>query len=148
MVGKKLFDVVLNPCLNDKKVADAMIENIKMQPEKINLLNEKIELFLETQNFYLESKDLFFTKLDFAGLEYNLSPLCALIIFGHTGLSIYCLQALQQGFINYKDSSFFFAVCCNGAIDLFNMFSNNDIETYLEKKIVIFIPNSHCVSVL
>lgn len=145
MVGKKLFDVVLNPCLNDKKVADAMIENIKMQPEKINLLNEKIELFLETQNFYLESKDLFFTKLDFAGLEYNLSPLCALIIFGHTGLSIYCLQALQQGFINYKDSSFFFAVCCNGAIDLFNMFSNNDIETYLEKKLLFLYP-IHIVS--
>lgn len=145
MVGKKLFDVVLNPCLKDETVADAMITNIKMQPEKIKLLNVKKELFLEKQNFYLEIKDLFFTKLDFAGLEYNLSPLCALIIFGHTDLSLYCLQALQQMSINYKDSSVFFAVCCNGAIDLFNMFSDNDIETYLKKKLLFLYP-IHIVS--
>lgn len=30
MVGKKLFDVVLNLCLKDKKVVDVMIDNIKM----------------------------------------------------------------------------------------------------------------------
>lgn len=122
-----------------------MIDNIKMQPEKIKLLNVKKELFLEKQNFYLESKDLFSTKLDFAGLEYNLSPLCALIIFGYTDLSLYCLQALQQGSINYKDSSVFFAVCYNGAIHLFNMFSDNDIEIYLKKKLLFLYP-IHIVS--
>nr|XP_034333304.1 uncharacterized protein LOC117691389 isoform X1 [Crassostrea gigas]XP_034333305.1 uncharacterized protein LOC117691389 isoform X2 [Crassostrea gigas] len=129
IVGKDIFDVVLNPCLKVKKVVDAMKKNIELQQEKINLLLVKTDITLEKQN-----PDLRFTKLDFAGLENKLSPLCALIIFGHTDLSLHCLQALQQCSINFKDSSIFSAVCCNGAIKLFNMFSKEDIDTYLTEK--------------
>lgn len=50
---------------------------------------------------------MYFTKLDFAGLESELSPLCALIIFDHTDLSLCCLQTLQKLSITSKTVMFF-----------------------------------------
>lgn len=66
-------------------------------------------------------------------------------MFSHADLSIYCLKALQQLPSNLKDSSVFFAVCCNGAIDLLNMFSNDDIKTYLNEECLYLYP-IHIVS--
>lgn len=45
IVGKRLLDAVLNPCLKDKKVAGAMIKNIEKQRNKIIEL-----LLLKTKN--------------------------------------------------------------------------------------------------
>lgn len=56
-----------------------------------------------------------------------------MIVFCHTDLSLYCLNALQQLPGNFKDNSLFSAVCCNGAIDLFHMFQKDDIKTYLKE---------------
>lgn len=69
IVGKKVFDVVLNPCLNNGKLADAVIKNIKKQQEKIKMLLVKKELLLEKQNFNQESKDLLFFKDRLCGFE-------------------------------------------------------------------------------
>lgn len=149
IVGKKIFDVVLNPFLKDKKVADALIKNIEKDKTKIETLFVKLfvekELLLEKHNFNGKSKEFFFSKLDFLSLNCNVSPVCALIVFSHTDLSIYCLKALQQFPSNLKDSSVFFAVCCNGAIDLFNMFSEDSIKSYLKEKCGYLYP-IHIVS--
>lgn len=79
-------------------------------------------------------------------MNLYVSPVCALIVFSHVDLSIFCLKALQQLPSNFKDSSVFFAVCCNGAIDLLNMFSEDDIKTYLRERCGYFYP-IHIVSV-
>lgn len=94
---------------------------------------KKTKISLEKQNYNGKLDHMYFTKLDFAGLESELSPLCALIIFDHTDLSLCCLQTLQKLSINFKDSYVFFAVCCNGTKDMLNVFSNDDIKIYLTK---------------
>lgn len=64
IVGEKIFDVVLNPLLKDKKVADALIKNIEKDKTKIESLFVKLfvekELLLEKQNFNGKSKEFFF----------------------------------------------------------------------------------------
>lgn len=66
IVGKKIFDVVLNPLLKDKKVADALIRNIEKDKTKIETLFVKLfvekELLLEKHNFNGKSKEFFFFK--------------------------------------------------------------------------------------
>eukprot|EP00105_Crassostrea_gigas_P037348 XP_019921496.1 PREDICTED: uncharacterized protein LOC105325316 isoform X1 [Crassostrea gigas] len=149
VVGANIFDVVLNPLLKDKKVADALIKNIEKDKAKIKTLFVKVfvkeKLRLQKQNVE-KSKEFFFSKLDFLNLNSYVSPVCALIVFSHVDLSIYCLKALQQLHSNFKDSSVFFAVCCNGAIDLLNMFSEDDIKTYLRERCGYLYP-IHIVSV-
>lgn len=150
IVGEKIFDVVLNPLLKDKKVADALINNIKKDKTKIETLFVKIsvekKLLLENQNFNEKSKGFLFSKLDFLSLNCTVSPACALIVFSHADLSIYCLQVLQQLPRYFKDSSVFFAVCCNSKTDLFNMFSKDEIKTCLKEKWGYLYP-IHIVSV-
>nr|XP_034332339.1 uncharacterized protein LOC105325316 isoform X2 [Crassostrea gigas]XP_034332340.1 uncharacterized protein LOC105325316 isoform X3 [Crassostrea gigas] len=149
VVGANIFDVVLNPLLKDKKVADALIKNIEKDKAKIKTLFVKLfveeKLRLEKQNVE-KSKEFFFSKLDFLNLNSYVSPVCALIVFSHVDLSIYCLKALQQLHSNFKDCSVFLTVCCNGAIDLLNMFSEDDIKTYLRERWGYFYP-IHIVSV-
>lgn len=66
IVGKKIFDVVLNPLLKDKKVADALIKNIEKDKTKIETLFVKLfvekELLLEKHNFNGKSKEFFFLQ--------------------------------------------------------------------------------------
>lgn len=146
IVGKRLFDVALNPCLKVKKVVDAMIKNIEMHQDKIKLLLVKTDISLEIQNFSQKSHHWCFTKLDFLSLNCYVSPVCALIVFSHADLYNYCLKTVQQLSINFKDTSVFFAVCCSGAIDLFNMFSEDEILKFLKEKWGYLYP-IHIVSV-
>lgn len=88
IVGENLFDVVLNPCLKKKNVLDALINDIEKHKEKFEKLLLKKEFLFEKRKFDQESKELFFSKLDFVGLICNISPVCALIVFCHTDLSL------------------------------------------------------------
>lgn len=83
-----------------------MIKNIEMQQEKNRYL-KKTKISLEKQNYNGKLDHMYFTKLDFAGLESELSPFCALIIFDHTDLSLCCLQTLQKLSITSKTVMFF-----------------------------------------
>lgn len=51
IVGEKIFDVVLNFLLKDKKVVDVLIKNIEKDEIKIKILF--VELFVEKE-FFLE----------------------------------------------------------------------------------------------
>lgn len=112
VVGANIFDVVLNPLLKNKKVAHALIKNIKKNKAKIETLFVKVfvreKLWLEKHNFNEKSEMFSFSKLDFLNLNLLVSPVCALIVFSHVDLSIFCLKALQQLPSKFKDSSLFF----------------------------------------
>lgn len=123
IVGEHLFEVVLNPCLKNKNVADTLIKNLKNHPDKMNMLRVSKQLNIAKQHFIQESKDLIYSKLDFLSFNCAVTPFCALIVFSNTDLSLYCFEALQP----YIPDYFFFAVCCNGSKDLFNLFSKDKV---------------------
>lgn len=69
VVGANIFDVVLNPLLKDKKVADALIKKIEEDKAKFETLFVKLsvkeKLRLEKQNFAEKSEKFFFLNLTF-----------------------------------------------------------------------------------
>lgn len=87
--GERLLDVVLNPCLRNKKVIEVFTKELGDHPEKLKMLAERKELKIEQQQAY---KNLLLSKLAFVSLENEISPLFALIVFCHTDLSLYCLK--------------------------------------------------------
>lgn len=138
--GERLLDVVLNPCLRNKKVIEVFTKELGDHPEKLKMLAERKELKIEQQQAY---KNLLLSKLAFVSLENEISPLFALIVFCHTDLSLYCLKQMSSELL---DSSLFSAVCCNGSIDLFNLFSKEHVEKFLTNRWKLFYP-LHIVSV-
>lgn len=59
-------------------------------------------MLLETKSLYIKKQDIIvsknfsLSKLAFLGLKKEISPLFALIVFGHTKLSFYCLENLKE----------------------------------------------------
>lgn len=123
IVGENLFEVVLNPCLKNKKVAATLIKILKNHPDKMNMLRVSKQLNIAKQHFIQESKDLIYSKLDFLSFNCAVTPICALIVFSNTDLSLYFFEALQPRIPDY----FFFAVCCNGSKVLFNLFPKDKV---------------------
>lgn len=152
-LGKRLFDelfgnrflhVVLNPCLTNENIAKILIKEFRDHPEKIELLLNKTELLNEEQKID-QAENLYFSKLSFLKLKNRLSPLCALIVFCNTHLSLHCLKALKQMQKDITDNSLYFAVCCNGSLDLLHLFSKDQLKGYMTKKWIGFSP-IHIVS--
>lgn len=92
LFGERLLDVVLNPCLRNKKVIEVLKNKIEDHPENQKMLLETKELTIDKQDLERTTKSLQMSKLEFVELENKLSPLCALIAFCHTQLSEYCLN--------------------------------------------------------
>lgn len=122
--GERFLDVVLNPCLMNKKIIALLIKNLEDDHTKLQMLVEKKEVKIDKQELNQTSKTLHFSELAFVHFENEVSVLFTLILFGHTDLSLYCLEKLQKVQANSLDSSLFSAVCCNGSQDLFDYFLN------------------------
>ncbi|XP_065925462.1 uncharacterized protein [Magallana gigas] len=134
--GDRLLDVVLNPCMRNEKVATCFIQKLKDNPEKLHnlLAAKKFHMKFRKQEHYEELKQLFGSKLGFLYYEDEAHILSAIIVFCHTNVSKHCLETLQRMRHSLKDTSLFSAVCCNGSIDLFNVFPKEQIKWFLVKK--------------
>ncbi|XP_065925447.1 uncharacterized protein [Magallana gigas] len=134
--GDRLLDVVLNPCVRNEKVAKCFIQKLKDSPEKWhNLLAKKqLQEKFRREKENQELKQSFGSKLWFLYEEDKVQILSAIIVFCHTNISKHCLETLQQMRNSLKDTSFFSAVCCNGSIDLFNVFPKEEVKWFLVKK--------------
>lgn len=153
-LGKRLFediftehvlDVVLNPCLKNEKITKLFIEELSRQPEKIKMLLEKKQLQYDSQKFDKTSKQ-FFSKHFFVNTKDGISPFLALVIFRHTDIFTYCLYELTKMNICINHSELFSAVCCNGSIDISDMYPKESVKTLMYVKWVTFYP-VHIVSV-
>lgn len=107
----------------------------------------KISKMSEEKQFHVQEKEIhqatypnISSKLAFIRMSNGISPLCALIVFCHTQLSSFCLNALKKLQNNFKGSNLFTAVCSNGDTHLFNMFLENDVTEYLTEKWGHFYP--------
>ena len=131
--GERLLDVVLNPCLQNENVKRVFEEKLKNNSEMQQMLLKKIELQTDQKELHQTSKNLNLSKLAFVHLENEVSCLFTLIVFSHTDLSLHCLKILQEKQVNLTGCSLFPAVCCNGSVELFNWFLNNNSECLTEK---------------
>lgn len=132
--GERVLDVVLNPCLRNKDVINVFIKELESKPKNLEMLLERIKINFDQQAAEQPSTRVYISKLDLLGMKETISPLNAIIIFCDTRLSIHCLKAVQK-MPNYtKEHSLFSSVCCNGSMDLFALFENNEIREYLSEK--------------
>lgn len=138
--GDRMLDVVLNPCLRNKEMTFFFIKELKNHPEVLQLLLAEQEIHIEKQCHQLKISLPLFSKLEFLFSRTEVSPLCALIILGHTDLPLFCLKTLKQMRVDFSKCSLFSAVCCNGSINLFKMFVKDHKEECLTAKWNIFSP--------
>lgn len=144
--GERILDVVLNPCLMNEKVAKIFIEELKHHPKKIQMLLDKKELKIGKHALKQATKPFFLSKLAFLDMENEISALCALIVFCHPHISLYCLKILKKLQTDITDISLFSGVCCNGSLELFKVFLDHQVKELLTKKWGNFYP-IHIVSV-
>lgn len=143
---ENLLDVVLNPCLRNKEVYQALINEIEHDFEKIYKLLERRKINIDEQKYDWTMKNSFMTEVSFVVLEHEISPLFALIAFCHTELSEWCLKTLIEKQPCCMSNYLFFAVCSNGSRTLLNMFSKDDTREYLKEKFGNLYP-IHIVSI-
>lgn len=133
ILGVDLLEVVLNPCLKNKGVYEVFERRIEKDPEKLHQFLEKKIIKAEKQKTSQAISKSFLTDITFLSLEEKISPLFALITFCHTEVSLHCLQSLEDKQDVFMNSCLFSAVCCNGSIDLLNIFSKK-IDKFLNEK--------------
>lgn len=144
--GNRLLEVVLNPCLKNKKIANMFNEKFEHHPEKLKLLLDKIEAQIEKKEVNWNSKQVLLSKIDFLSSKKGASPLIAILVFCDITISLYCLKALQQKSHHLNGHGVLSAVCCNGSMDLFSFFKKNFVKESLSQKWHSFYP-IHFVSV-
>lgn len=144
--GNSFLDTVQNPCLKNQKVIEIIKKKIKENQETLKMLSDKRFLKIDNQTINEPTKKMFFSRLSFVKSEIEVTPLFALIAFGHTDLSQYCLKHLQEMQTNIEGYSLFTAVCCNGSIDLFNFIYKGETEKLKTEEYVHLSP-IHIVSV-
>lgn len=139
LLGEHFLDVVLHPCLKNEIMITVLIKQLNIHPENLRLLLERKELSTEKQELN-QSGEFYVTKLSILKLQNKISPLCALIVYSHTQLSFHVLKTLRQMQRAIQDDFLFSAVCCNGSLDLFNLFSKKQLKKILAEKWEIFHP--------
>nr|XP_034330309.1 uncharacterized protein LOC117690361 isoform X1 [Crassostrea gigas] len=148
-LGKRFFaeifkdqflEVVLNPWLKNTKVMKVLITELKNHPEKLPLLLKEVFPIDKQNSLQVNSRTPMLSKLAFLFLRDKISPLCALIVFGHTNLSLHCLKKLKKIKTNFVGYSLFSAVCCNGSTILVDIFLKDHVDEYLMEKWDVFYP--------
>lgn len=132
--GKHLIDVVINPCLKNEKVIETFKRSINDQPEKY--MRMLLTRYINSSGTKKLAQSSLCSKLDFLTQENEISPLFALIAFGHTDLSLFCLNYLQnmEIEIDLTDSFLFSAVCFSGSMEIFHMLSKDLVGLSLTEK--------------
>eukprot|EP00105_Crassostrea_gigas_P034772 XP_019918920.1 PREDICTED: ankyrin-3-like isoform X2 [Crassostrea gigas] len=133
LFGERLLDVVLNPCLRNKKLVNVLGEKIADHPEILHMFLEKKKLLINEQEFDQTSKNFLLTKTSFLNFENEVSPLFCLIVFCHTQLLKNCLHSLQQMQTFVLSKYYIPAVCCNGSTELFNNGFKDQAKEFLCK---------------
>nr|XP_034330312.1 putative ankyrin repeat protein RF_0381 isoform X2 [Crassostrea gigas] len=148
-LGKRFFaeifkdqflEVVLNPWLKNKKVMKLLITELKNHPEKLPLLLKEVFHIDKQNSLQINLRTSMLSELAFLSLRYKISPLCALIVCGHTNLSLHFLKALKKMNTVFVGQFLFPAVCYNGSTTLFDMFLKEHFNKYLMEKWDVFYP--------
>lgn len=137
ILTERLLDVVLDPCIRNEVVIDIFKEEIEQNPEQIlleqQMKNAKMQTS-EVEKRKMSPYRLPTSKLSIFMIDNEILPLSALIAFCHNDLSLFCLKTLEKNKINISKKSIFFAVCCNGSVEMFKMFPKEKARQYLTER--------------
>ncbi|XP_055998791.1 ankyrin-1-like [Ostrea edulis] len=120
-----LLDVVLNPCLQNKKVIESFIKHLEKEIDVSLDLKRKLVKVDEYEFGKLKENNLI-SRLGFFLTQEEVTPLSALIIFCHDEIALSCLKNYQ---LSDKFSTFA-SICANGNTTLY--------DVYLQKYAVEF----------
>ena len=90
----RFIEVVLNPCLRDKKVTDLFIE--RMNNDSLKMIVKLLKLKSTKLEANYLTKENWFSRIDFIYLFEEVSPLFALIVFRHDMLVRFFLKKLKK----------------------------------------------------
>lgn len=125
------IEVILHPALRDKRLIKVLLEKFEIHPKKLqDLLLTKKSMYDDHKQYWPITDDTM-SKLAFVALENEFSPLCALVAFCHSELSVYCFKTLYQSKTDSIGKYLIPAVCCNGSKDFLDMFSDESIKDSL-----------------
>uniref|UniRef100_A0A8W8NY75 Novel STAND NTPase 3 domain-containing protein n=4 Tax=Magallana gigas TaxID=29159 RepID=A0A8W8NY75_MAGGI len=125
------IEVILHPALRDKRLIKVLLEKFKRHPKKLQELLQTKKSMYDDHKQYWPITDDTMPKLAFVALENEFSPLCSLVAFCHSELSIYCLKTLYQSKTDSIGKNLISAVCCNGSKGFLEMFSDESIKDSL-----------------
>lgn len=147
ILGENFLNVILNPCLRNQTIISLIIEKLEKRPKTLEMLIKTKDIKTENQKLTETTNKLLLTRLSVLESECEVSPLFALITFGHTELSQFCLKHLQDMQTLIEGNSLLLAVCCNGSIDLFNIIYDGQTDQNLIKEKWEYLCPIHIVSV-
>lgn len=142
ILGERLFkaifeecyiEVILYPALKDKRLIKVLREEFERHPEKLQELLQNKKSVYDNHKLYWPITDDTVSKLAFVNLENVFSPLCALVAFCHTDLSLYCFHALRKSKSDLIGTNLVSAVCCNGSTDFLKMFPDKYVKHFLKE---------------
>ncbi|XP_052695974.1 uncharacterized protein LOC128174462 [Crassostrea angulata] len=125
------IEVILHPALRDKRLIKVLQKEFERDPEKLQGLLQTKKSMYDYHKQYWPITDDTLSKLGLVALEKKISPLCALVAFCHTDLSLHCFHALRQLKTELIGISIVSAVCCNGSKDFFKLLPNDYIKDSL-----------------
>ncbi|XP_065924973.1 uncharacterized protein [Magallana gigas] len=125
------IEVILHPALRDKRLIEVLQKQFERHPKKLHELLQTKKSMYDDHKQYWPITDDTMSKLAFVALENEFSPLCALVAFCHSELSVYCFKTLYQSKTDSIGKYLISAVCCNGSKDFLEMFSDESIKDSL-----------------
>ena len=137
LLGDRFMEVVLNPCLHEERIYNGLRTKFKNNQKKLKMM-VKVKTtkpkYGDTKTNIRNIKEQWFSRLDFVTSGTALSPLFALIVFKHDDLSCFCLDELKRRKCDFKDSYLFSASCCNGKMELIEIFKKDLISQYITEE--------------
>ncbi|XP_078311118.1 uncharacterized protein LOC144617578 isoform X2 [Crassostrea virginica] len=137
LLGDKFIEVILNPCLQEERISNGLITKFKNDQEKLEMMikaKPKNINYDDTLTNIRNMTEQWYSRLDFVSSGTALSPLFALIAFQHDTLSCFCLDELKQRKCDFKNRYLFAAACCNGKMDLTEIFTKDLISQYITEE--------------
>ncbi|XP_052694853.1 uncharacterized protein LOC128173180 isoform X1 [Crassostrea angulata] len=125
------IEVILHPALRDKRLMKVLQKIFERHPKKLQELLQTTKSMYDDHKQYWPITDDTMLKLAFVALENEFSPLCALVAFCHSELSVYCFKTLYQSKTDSIGQYLISAVCCNGSKGFLEMFSDESIKDSL-----------------
>nr|XP_022328968.1 ankyrin-1-like [Crassostrea virginica] len=131
LLGDKFIEVVLNPCLQEERIRNGLMTKFKNDQEKLEMMIKVKPKNIKYDDTFTNIRNMteqWYSRLDFVSSGTALSPLFALIAFQHDTLSCFCLNELKQRKCDLKNRYLFAASCCNGKMDLTEIFTKDLIS--------------------
>ena len=98
LIGDCFMEVILSPCMRNEQVIGCFKQHLNdlSDHEMLKLITKSQKTEINTQKIQHIMNESWYTRLEFASLQMECSPLFAMITFCHDDLSKFCLNLLEK----------------------------------------------------